>query len=138
MAQAIFVFVSLALLVGFFLLVSYENKRGVRWYAERRARLDAEVTRVEFIMTHVDLAAFAFDEARGLAHRVGHDAVHFTLRAVRAVERLLTRLVRRLRSTAVENEAPRETTREFVRTLSDFKDTLEATHPEIQDVDEVK
>lgn len=138
MAELILVLVALALLVGFFFLVASETRRGARLCAPARVRLDELVLQVEFVFAHVDLGAFARNELVALAHRIGHDAVHLTLRAVRAAERLLTRVVRWLRSRQEVVEAPRETTREFVRTLSDFKETLEAVHPEIQQVDEVK
>ena len=74
------------------------------------------------------------DEILHLASRIGHDIAHFSLLVVRAVERLLTRLVRRLRAQPEIDTAPRETAREFVKTLSDFKDNLKATHPEIHEI----
>lgn len=130
----VFILVSLLLLVGFFVLTSYETRRGVRFFVLQRERLDRIVERTEFIVENVNLGEFLRDEIHHLIGRIGHDIVHFSLIAVRAVERLLTNLVRRLRTHPIVDEAPRETAREFVKTLSDFKGSLNATHPEITDI----
>ncbi|HEY4500711.1 MAG TPA: hypothetical protein VJI70_00355 [Candidatus Paceibacterota bacterium] len=134
MGHLIFIFVALVLLVGFFVLTSYEARRGSRFYAGHRERLDHTVERIEFIVANVNLGEFMRDEILHLASRIGHDIAHFSLLVVRAVERLLTRLVRRLRAQPEIDTAPRETAREFVKTLSDFKDNLKATHPEIHEI----
>lgn len=134
MAYLVFVLVALGLLGGFFMLTNYERRRGARFLSDGRARLDRNVEHVEFVLEHIDLAAFLRDEVRHLVGRIGHDIVHFSLIAVRAVERLLTNLVRRLRTHPEIDTAPRETAREFVKTLSDFKGGLKATHPEINDI----
>ncbi|MDO8566880.1 MAG: hypothetical protein Q7R58_01865 [bacterium] len=130
----ILIFVSLLLLAGFFMLTNYEARRGIRLYEPQRARLDRTVDRIVFITEHVNLAEFLRDEVRHIAGQIGHDIVHFSLIVVRVVERLLTHLVRRLRNHPEIDTAPRETAREFVKTLSDFKGNLKATHPEITDV----
>jgi len=129
----VFILVALALLAGFFALTNYETRRGARFYEEQRSRLDRAIEHMVFISEHVNLAEFLRDEVRHLAGRIGHDTVHVSLVAVRAVERVLTNLVRRLRTHPEVDTAPRETAREFVKTLSDFKDNLKATHPEISD-----
>ncbi len=130
----IFIFVSLALLGGFLVLTDYETRRGIRFFAQERARLDRNVERIEFVLAHVDLGVFLRDEVRRLAGRLGHDIAHISLQSVRATERLLTRLVMHLRSRHDINTTPRESTRAFVKTLSDFKSRLKATHPEISDI----
>ena len=135
MTYLIAVLVSLALLAGFVSLVQYETKSGARLFALKRAQFDAHVERIEFIVEHVDLLAFAQDEVRHAMTRLGHAVAHLSLVAVRAVERLLTRLVRHLRIQHEDEVAPRETAREFVKTLSDFKDGLKATHPDISVAD---
>jgi hypothetical protein len=71
---------------------------------------------------------------RHFAERVAHDSVHISLLAVRAVERLLTRAVRHLRAEHSVSAPPRESSREFVQTLSDFKEQLKATPPEVPDI----
>ena len=131
MLYLLLIFVSIVLLAGFLLLTEYEKRRGARFLAEHRMRLDQTVERVEFILAHVNLAMFLRDEIRHLLSRLGHDIAHLSLLVVRAIERLLTRLVRRLRTDPEREVAPRETAREFVKTLSDFKQNLQATHPEI-------
>ncbi len=134
MAYLIFILSTFALLVGFFVLSGYEARRGVRVFAPERARLDENVERAEFILAHVDLAAFLREECHRLAGRIAHDVAHLSLQTVRSVERFLTRLVRRLRVQRAIDSEPRESTREFVKTLSDFKGHLEITHPEVPDV----
>ncbi|MFA7302591.1 MAG: hypothetical protein WC030_02480 [Candidatus Paceibacterota bacterium] len=134
MAYLIFILVTIGLFVGFFMLTWYEAARGVRVFAPQRARLDNHVKRAEFIVEHVDLKAFVREELRRIVTQAGHALSHLTLRAVRAVERLLTRLVRYLRTEhEVEVRAPGET-REFVKTLSDFKGRLKDTMPEVPSV----
>ncbi|MFA6519849.1 MAG: BREX system ATP-binding domain-containing protein [Candidatus Paceibacterota bacterium] len=134
MGYLVFIFVTLALLAGFFVLTSYEARRGVRVYAAQRARLDKTVERVEFILQNVDLGAFLRTEVRHLVARLSHDIAHLSLQAVRATERLLTRLVMHLRSKHSVDTAPRGNVREFVKTLSDFKGGLKATHPEVGEI----
>jgi hypothetical protein len=134
MLHLIFILISLALLIGFFALTRYEARRGVRVYAEKRQRLDTAINRAEFIITHVNLALFVREELRHLISRIGHDVAHISLHMVRAAERLLTRAVRHLRASPEIESAPRETAREFVKTLYDFKGNLEATRPEISDI----
>lgn len=112
-------------------MVSYEARAGVRFFRPYREQLDTRVDRVAFILTHIDFAAFVREEGKHLMARVGHDTAHLVLQLVRAVERLLTRVVRTLRTRReMREEAPRETSREFVKTLSDFKGDLAANRPE--------
>src|SRR3989344_3835844 len=134
MTHLILIIVTIAMLVGFLALTDYEKRRGVRLYALYRDRLDRIVARTEFIMENVNLGEFLRDEVRHFAGRIGHDAVHFSLVVVRAAERVLTNLIRRLRTHPEVDIAPRATAREFVKTLSDFKGSLNATHPEIQEI----
>ena len=136
MAYLIFIFVTLVLLGGFFALTWYETERGVRLAAPLRTRLDRSVEHIAFILTHVDLAAFLREEIRHFARRIGHDSVHLSLVVVRAVERLLTRLIRYLHMRQAVDTTPRESARAFVKTLSDFKGSLKATHPEISNREE--
>lgn len=134
MGNLIFILTTLALLAGFIALSGYEEKRGMRFFAPQRARLDKNVARIEFILAHVDFGAFLLEEARRFAARVGHDIAHISLLAVRAAERLLTRAVRYLRTPHVADSTPRESARGYVKTLADFKDRLKATHPKIPDI----
>ena len=134
MTYLISIGITLALLAGFVVLTGYETRRGVRVLGAQRSNLDRHVERLVFIFDHVDLSAFLRDEIRRLISRLGHDLAHLSLQVVRSTERLLTRLVRHLRSRNAVDPAPRESTREFVKTLSDFKGRLKATHPEISDI----
>lgn len=136
MGYLIFMLVTIVLLAGFLALTWYETGRGVRVFARERARLDSSVEQIELIFAHVDLGKFLREEARRLFEIVGHWVAELSLQVVRALERLLTRLVRHLRMRgAAEPVAPRESVREFVKTLSDFKSGLDATRPEFPKID---
>ena len=135
MGYLIFIIITIALLVGFFVLSDYETRRGTRAFAEKRARLDGEVEKIEFVLANVDIVAFLREESNIIAQRIMHDVAHISLTVVRAVERFLTRIVRRLRMEhKVVDTGPRENAREFIQTLSDFKDQLKETPPEIPNV----
>ncbi len=134
MAYLIFILIALALLAGFFLLSDYETRRSARIFARERASFDEQVERAEFILANVDLAAFLREEFHRIAGRIAHDTAHFSLQTVRSIERFLTRLVKRLRVHREIASVSRESSREFVKTLSDFKDHLKETPPEIPDI----
>jgi len=138
MAYLVFILGTLTLFVGFFALTYYEARRGVRVFATERTRLDAQVARAQFILEHVDLGAFLRDEVRRVAGRIGHDVAHLSLQMVRAIERVLTRLVRYLRSRNEVDLTPHESARPFVKSLSDFKDRLKASRPEVPEVTEIQ
>ncbi len=139
MAYLIFLLFTIALLGGFLAVTALETRRGVRVFPQQRARLDREAERAAFIIAHVDFASYLREESRRLIERMSHDLVHLSLQTVRAAERILTRLVRRLRTREGSTlDAPRESAREFVKTLADFKGHLEATRPEIPDINEVQ
>lgn len=125
---------TLGLLAGFLALTNYEARRGTRLFAPIRFRLDRRVERLEFVLAHVDLGAFLRDEILRIASRVGHDSAQISLRAVRAVERFLTRTVRYLRMRHTVAIQPRGSKREFVKTLSDFKSNLETTRPDSSEI----
>ncbi len=131
MIYVILMVLSIGLFVGFLLLTERERVRGERVLAAHRTALDAQVGRLIFIVQHVDFKSFAREEAGRLVTWVSHVAAHLSLRAVRAVERALTRLVRQLR-TKQAVEAPTQETREFVKQLSAFKGGLKETAPEIE------
>lgn len=135
MGHLILIIIASALLIGFVVLTQYEAQYGLRFFSARREELDMRIKRIELIMEHVDLAAFARDEIRYAMDRIGHAIAHLSLQIVRAVERLLTRLVRHFRARNEDYAAPRESAREFVKTLSDFKDGLKATHPDIDSLE---
>lgn len=131
MASLVFLIGTCALLLGFFAMVRHEERVERRFFAPTRESLDRQVAQLAFIVAHVDFAAFVKEEAQRLMRRVGHALAGGILQAVRAVERSLTRTVRSFRMRHAEDSAPRENAREFVKTLSEFKGTLKATHPEV-------
>ncbi len=133
MALLLLIFATIALLAGFVAITTYETGHGMRFFNAERTWLDRQTERVSFIIAHVDLAAFLREEIQHFVQRIGHDIVHFSLQFVRAIERFLTRLVRTFRSREA-NVAPRESAREFVKTLTDFKEQLRATAPEIPEI----
>src|SRR3989338_9918767 len=111
MGYVVAILISLALLAGFLLLTRFETRRGTRFFSVYRAALDARTERAMFIFTHVDFESFVKEQSRLLFARVAHDIAHLSLLVVRAVERLLTRLVKHLRIrhgvTPVKGIAPR-------------------------------
>lgn len=134
MTYLIFILITLALLIGFFVLSEYETRRGMRLFARARTHLDENIERVEFVLTHVNLGAFVREEMRHIVHRIAHDIAHLSLQAVRFIERFLTHTVQYLRSRHAVDVMPHENAREFVKTLSDFKNKLSETPPEIPDI----
>jgi hypothetical protein len=105
----ILIAVSLILLGGFLLLVSFERGRGLRIMGDWRNSLDRKVGRAAFVASHVDWGAFVKHLASTFTERVLHDVAHLVLRLVRIMERLLTRIVKSLRERrgipALEDEA---------------------------------
>lgn len=130
MSYLIFILITIALFAGFLALSIYEVQSGSKMFANGRARLDERVEHIEFVLTHVDFGSFFKEEM----HRLAHYIAHISLQAVRFIERLLTNLVRYLRTKHAVDVVPRENAREFVRTLSDFKGHLEETRPKVPDI----
>ncbi|MHB0865897.1 MAG: hypothetical protein ACYC1Y_03295 [Minisyncoccota bacterium] len=135
MTYLVLVLITFIALAGFLALVQYEARHETRLFPVQRAKLDTVVERAEFIVAHVDLNAFIREEIHRMTNTAGHTVVHLSLQIVRSVERFLTRLVRRFRARNEDSAVPRETTREFVKTLSDFKDNLKATHPDVSEIE---
>jgi len=131
MTTLILILAAITLAVGFGITVSYETRTGARFFNRYRTQLDTRIDRVTFILTHIDFAAFIREEGTRFIARMSHDSVHLVLQLVRAVERLLTRMVRTLRTRReMREEVPRKTSRAFVKTLSEFKDDLASNRPE--------
>ena len=82
---------------GFLLFTYYESRRGTRFFAASRYRLDKKVARMSFLLEHVDWGAFTAHVTKASLQTVAHDTAHASLIAVRAVERFLTRAVSALR-----------------------------------------
>lgn len=132
MAYLITLAVALAVLIGFLVLTAIEARRGARVMGSFRTSLDKRVEHVAFLMTNVDFGSFLKSEARKFGEQLIHGIVHEALRLVRFVERMLTRIVKQLRmKRKAIDESPKETEREYVKTLSEFKDQLEASRPKV-------
>lgn len=89
--------VSLALLGGFLLLTMYEGRKQTRVLGGARSAFDARIAKISFIASHVNWSEFLGEFVRTGASNVIHMLAEGTLAAVRALERLLTRIVRYLR-----------------------------------------
>ncbi len=131
MIYLITILAALVIFLSFSVLTWYETKRGTRFLEVLRAHFDRQVGRVEFILAHIDLSAFLRETLRHFAHRIAHDSAHFSLQVVRAIERFLTRFVRRFRMRQSLDVTPRVNARAFVKTLSDFKNSLKTVHPDV-------
>ncbi len=119
------VLLALALLAGFLALARFEARRGARFLAASRARLDARLEHLAFVYTHTDWAVLVRSESKKLLEHLLHVGVHYVLIAVRGVERALTRLVRELRARVERrSEPPEGEPRAFIKTLSGFKENI--------------
>lgn len=98
MAYLVAIGLALTLFGGFVVLTYWETTTGVRLLKGVRSDLDRKAARLAFIAKHVDWGSFAKHVLATLSARVAHDVAHVTLRIVRTVERLLTRVVRNLRT----------------------------------------
>jgi len=122
MAYLIAIASALALFIGFLLLTRFERARGVRFLEGLRNTVDEKTDKALFVATHVDWSAFLSHFFRTLVARIAHDIAHASLIVVRVLERLLTRIVKYLRSTRPQTpsipEKPRFDMRE---SLSQFR-----------------
>jgi len=112
MTYLILIAVSFLLLGGFLLLTAFERGRGLRVAGVWRNRLDAKTARMMFVVRHVDWGAFVRHLAVTAFERVAHDLAHATLVLVRALERLLTRMVKYLRERRGASPLPEDGTSE--------------------------
>lgn len=93
------------LFLAFLLLTVYESRRGARFFAAARYKLDSRVSRAGFLIGHIDWGAFTAHLTRTSLNTVAHDAAHGALLLVRSAERNLTRAVSVLRMRR-ENTVP--------------------------------
>lgn len=96
------------LFFGFLSLTLVEARRGARLFARFRYRLDARVSRAQFLFEHIDWGAFTAHLTRTSIETLAHDMAHGTLLLVRSLERGLTRFVRALRMRRDSALPPRE------------------------------
>ena len=97
MFYLLFISITVLLFLAFMGLTLAEARTGVRLLAVPRARLDQWVNRASFVAEHVNWGEFLAHLVQSLVARIAHDIVHWTLIAVRFVERELTRAMRYLR-----------------------------------------
>lgn len=129
MTALILMLVSLALLGGFLLLARHERNRGKRLLSPVRERLDRSVDRAAARLSDLDLEYAVKTHAKRGGERVLHDAAHYSLIAVRLVERTLTTAVRTLRA---RRAAPGSAT-PFAATMKDFSQELRETKPSAEE-----
>ncbi|HEY0010615.1 MAG TPA: hypothetical protein VGB97_01720 [Candidatus Paceibacterota bacterium] len=98
MTHLISILLACLLFFGFLLLTLYESRRGTRFFAGYRYKLDMKIARAQFLIDHIDWGAFTAHVTRTSLQTVAHDITHGTLLFVRSVERFLTRAVRALRT----------------------------------------
>lgn len=106
MPYLISILIATLVFFGFLLLTYYESRRGVRFFATARYRLDKRAARAQFLFEHVDWGAFTAHLTKTSLNTVAHDIAHVTLIAVRAVERFLTRAVSALRRNRERDALP--------------------------------
>jgi len=82
---------------GFLVFAGIEQRHGARLLGRTRTKLDRQVSRLSFVVTHIDWGGFFAHVGKAAFDRVAHDVIHFTLLLVRATERTLTRIIRTLR-----------------------------------------
>jgi hypothetical protein len=125
MEYLIAILATVFLFSGFLWLTSFETGRGARYFAPERDELDRFARRVNFIFEHVDFASFLRHFVISAAETLAHEAVRLVLAGVRALERLLTRLVKYLRHRrSVPAEAVAAPASPFVATIATFKHRL--------------
>lgn len=114
-----------ALLMLFFVIVVIERRRGHRYFDTVRRKLDADTSRMFYVLEHVDWPAFFAHITKVSLERIAHDMVHGTLILIRAVEKSLTRAIRVLRERVahqdgvkVEGFQLKETMRQFRKSLT--------------------
>ncbi len=119
--------VFLVLFIGFYAVTAFETRRKGRLVLpSARQAFDAQLERIGFLLAHINFVSFVREESLRLFARAVRASAHASLRVVRAAERTLSRLVRRLRMHEALDTAPSAQVREFVQTLSEFKHRLKA------------
>ncbi|HYE23006.1 MAG TPA: hypothetical protein VEA92_00965 [Candidatus Paceibacterota bacterium] len=133
MAYLIAIAISFLLLGGFLALTRFETGRGVRFFGSIRTRFDTGVERTSFIIRHVDWSAVLATLVRTAAARIVHDIAHASLIAVRIIERLLTRVVKYLRSSRQQAAATSDRKKFDLRaSLAQLRQTLKKAKEEAE------
>jgi hypothetical protein len=122
--------VSILLFAGFLLLTYLESSRQFRLMPASRAKLDRHVKRVAFVVSHVDWSAFIGQLVRNAAEIIVHDVAHATLLVIRALERLLTRIVHGLRTRRLSRSEDPGTVTTVVERIAHLRETLRRARAE--------
>ncbi len=107
MTYLLLIIASLALFAGFFGVTVVEARTGTRYFAPARAKLDKRVSRIAFVIKHVNWLEFFSHLVQSFIERVLHDIAHWSLIVVRFLERELTNVVRYLRDRRPNLLAPK-------------------------------
>ena len=107
MIYLLLILASIALFAAFLSLTIVAARTGTRVLAPIRTKLDKNVSRVSFVLTHVRWGSFISQLIQGFFERVLHDVAHVTLILVRFVERQLSNVVRYLRERRPNMLAPK-------------------------------
>lgn len=129
MSYFIITSIAVGLLLLYVVVLVIERKRGKRFFSESRARFDARVSRVLYIIKHIDWGAFFGHLFKLSLEKVAHDIVHGTLLMVRTMERTLTKAIRALRERLAHRGASPLSPDEFQLTklIRRFKKKVEPT-----------
>lgn len=138
MGYLIAILIALAALVGFLSLTYFETGKGFRILGGPRRRLDRRAGQAAFIIAHVDLGGFVRDTLRAVGERVLHDIAHASLLAVRFLERLLTRFVRRLRGRQEDGTQEAVSRRSFREAVRHVKSTIRLRRLAIREREEAE
>jgi hypothetical protein len=107
MTYLLFIFASTALFAGFLGLTVVEARAGTRVLGGTRVKLDRTVGHLLFIIKNVNWSDFLAHLVQSIAARIAHDIAHWSLIAVRFIERQLTGVVRYLRDRRPNVLAPK-------------------------------
>ena len=107
MTYLLLILASIALFAAFLGLTVVEARTGVRMFSPLRSKLDRNVSRVAFIIQHVSWGSFISQMLQSFFERVLHDIAHWSLIAVRFIERQLSSVVRYLRDRRPNMLAPK-------------------------------
>jgi hypothetical protein len=130
MSYLIAVLASLLLLSVFLVYAALETRFGFRLLGKSRKRLDRQVSRVSYVVRHIDWGGFTAHMIRTTAEKIAHDIVHTVLLVVRAAERLLTRTIRTLRERGVSSgtDEPVEGS-QLIATIIRFRKSFKRDQP---------
>jgi len=115
---------SIALFAGFLGLTVVEARTGTRVLGGVRTRLDRTVGQASFIVKHVNWSDFLAHLVQSIGARIAHDIAHWSLIAVRFVERQLTRVVRYLRDSRPNLLAPKPSRTPAVTQVTNYFSAL--------------